>query len=108
MHLKKILVSSLATLLLLTGTASFAQDNTIYMDENAFDEALSNAGGSLENLSERFSVLSESALSSNGGGTSSHNDIPVDGGLSFLLAAGLGYGANRLRKQRQNRKSDLQ
>lgn len=30
-------------------------------------------------------------------------DIPVDGGLGFLLAAGLGYGANRLRKHRQNK-----
>ena len=26
---------------------------------------------------------------------------PVDGGLGFLLAAGLGYGANRIRKNRQ-------
>ena len=104
MHLKKILVSSLAILLLLTGTASFAQDNTIYMDEDAFNEALSNAGGSLEKLSENFQSFSENA-----GGTASHGDeIPVDGGLSFLLAAGLGYGANRLRKQRINRKSDLQ
>ena len=109
MYFKKLLTSGLATFFLLTSTASFAQDdNTIYMDEAAFNEALSNAGGSLENLSERLAVLSENALSSNGGGTSSDTDVPVDGGLSFLLAAGLGYGANRLRKQRQNRKSDLQ
>ena len=26
--------------------------------------------------------------------------VPVDGGLSLLLAAGVGYGANRLRKMR--------
>ena len=105
MHFKKILASSLTTLLLLMDTASFAQDdNTIYMDEDAFNEALSNAGGSLDRLSENFQSFSENA-----GGTASHGDeVPVDGGLSFLLAAGLGYGANRLRKQRQNRKSEIQ
>jgi len=105
MHFKKLLASSLATFFLLTSTASFAQDdNTIYMDEDAFNEALSNAGGSLENLSERFKIL-EGALNES---PSAPESIPVDGGLSFLLAAGLGYGANRLRKQRQNRKSEIQ
>jgi hypothetical protein len=28
-------------------------------------------------------------------------NLPVDGGLSLLLAAGVGYGANRLRKNRK-------
>ena len=91
-------------LLLLTGTASFAQDNTIYMDQDAFNEALSNAGGSLEKLSENFQSLSENTVVEN----TPDPNIPIDGGLSFLLAAGLGYGANRLHKQRQNRKSDIQ
>lgn len=106
MHFKKILASSLTTLLLLMGTASFAQDdNTIYMDEDAFNEALSNAGGSLENLSENFQSFSE-----NVGGVSTENQdpIPVDGGLGLLLAAGLGYGVNRIRKQRNIRKTDIQ
>jgi hypothetical protein len=30
-------------------------------------------------------------------------NIPVDGGLGFLLAAGLGYGARRLQKNRKNK-----
>ena len=30
---------------------------------------------------------------------------PVDGGLSLLLAAGLGYGANRLRKKREEKRN---
>lgn len=107
MYFKKLLASSLTAFFLLTSAASFAQDdNTIFMDEDAFNEALSNAGGSLENLSERFRVASEDALSSNASAPDSV--IPIDGGLSFLLAAGLGYGANRLRKQRQNRKSEIQ
>jgi hypothetical protein len=105
MNLKKNLASILTTVLLLTGTASFAQDNTIYMDEDAFNEALSNADGSLENLTERLQSFSENTVVDN---TNPPPNIPIDGGLSFLLAAGLGYGANRLRKQRQNPKSDLQ
>jgi len=32
------------------------------------------------------------------GGTSGRNDVPLDGGLSILLAAGVGYGINRARK----------
>lgn len=27
------------------------------------------------------------------------NDVPVDGGLSLLVAAGIGYGAKKLRKK---------
>ena len=34
------------------------------------------------------------------GGTGSGTDVPVDGGIGFLLAAGLGYGAKRLRKKK--------
>jgi hypothetical protein len=28
---------------------------------------------------------------------------PIDGGIGFLLAAGLGYGANRLRRRRKDK-----
>jgi len=28
------------------------------------------------------------------------NDVPIDGGLSLLVAAGIGYGAKKLREQR--------
>ena len=31
--------------------------------------------------------------------------VPVDGGLGFLLAAGVGYGANKLRKYRQEKRT---
>jgi hypothetical protein len=31
------------------------------------------------------------------------NDVPVDGGLSLLLAAGVGYGAKKLKKSRSNK-----
>jgi hypothetical protein len=29
------------------------------------------------------------------------DDVPVDGGLSLLLAAGVGYGAKKLKQQRK-------
>lgn len=45
----------------------------------------------------------------NGGGTSLNDDtqqdtsVPIDGGLSILVAAGIGYGAKRLHDQRKKR-----
>ena len=33
------------------------------------------------------------------GGTSGRNDVPLDGGLSLLLAAGVGYGVKRARSK---------
>ena len=30
------------------------------------------------------------------------NDVPIDGGLSLLVAAGVGYGAKKLRKRNKN------
>ena len=33
------------------------------------------------------------------GGTTGRNDVPLDGGLSLLLAAGVGYGSRQIRKK---------
>ena len=38
------------------------------------------------------------------GGTSGRNDVPIDGGLSLLLAAGVGYGLKRARKNHLSKK----
>ena len=35
------------------------------------------------------------------GGGDDVMDVPVDGGLSLLAAAGIGYGAKKLRKRKQ-------
>ena len=32
------------------------------------------------------------------------NDVPIDGGLSLLVAAGVGYGAKKLKDRRNNNK----
>jgi hypothetical protein len=31
------------------------------------------------------------------------NDVPVDGGLSVLIAAGVGYGAKKIREKRKEK-----
>ena len=32
------------------------------------------------------------------------NDVPIDGGLSLLVAAGVGYGAKKIRERRKSYK----
>ncbi len=32
------------------------------------------------------------------------NDVPIDGGLSLLLAAGVGYGAKKMRQSKSAKK----
>lgn len=36
------------------------------------------------------------------GFTDDVNDVPVDGGLSLLVAAGVGYGVKKVREKRKN------
>ncbi len=33
-------------------------------------------------------------------------DVPIDGGLSILLAAGVGYGVKKIRDERKKKSSD--
>ena len=37
------------------------------------------------------------------GGGDVQDNAPVDGGLSLLVAAGIGYGAKKIREKRKNR-----
>jgi len=32
-----------------------------------------------------------------------NNDVPIDGGISILIAAGVGYGAKKMQQQRKKR-----
>lgn len=41
------------------------------------------------------------AIDDDGGG-GIPSDVPLDGGLSLLIAAGVGYGAKKLRKPQKN------
>ena len=35
------------------------------------------------------------------------NDAPIDGGLSLLVAAGVGYGVKKLREKKQQKDTDV-
>lgn len=72
-----------------------AQDPPILQDESSFifwNENLT-SGFSGSNLDELIEVLN---VPDPGGDP----DVPIDGGLSLLLAAGAGYGVKALRKRK--------
>lgn len=56
--------------------------------------------------SNAFGGSSDLETDNIGGSTSEltdpDNGLPIDGGLGFLLAAGLGYGVNKLRKKNKD------
>lgn len=111
--MKTFLTTAVLIFFLLFASSSFAQDNdVIYLDESTFNETFGDIdiadggvmGSKFDDLSNKLNSISENMVFSDG---TTPNNIPIDGGISFLLAAGLGYGANRLRKQRNQRKADL-
>jgi hypothetical protein len=47
-----------------------------------------------------FPVLTFAQLGDPGGSGGGDPDVPIDGGLSLLVAAGVGYGVKQLRKKK--------
>ena len=94
--INKILFS--LALFLTVGLTTVAQDDVVFIEESDFSEIDFSNGGS--NLQQMFSDLSAAVEVAPDPSTPPTN-LPVDGGLSLLLAAGVGYGANRLRKNRK-------
>lgn len=94
--INKVLFS--LALFLTVGLTTVAQDDVVFIEESDFSEIDFSNGGS--NLQQMFSDLSAAVEDAPAPGTPPTN-LPVDGGLSLLLAAGVGYGANRLRKNRK-------
>lgn len=93
--INKILFS---LVLLLTVSFTAAAQDEFFIEESDFSEIDFSSGGS--NLQQMFSDLSAAVEVGPDPGAPPTN-LPVDGGLSLLLAAGVGYGANRLRKNRK-------
>jgi hypothetical protein len=87
-------------LFLSVGLTTVAQDDVVFIEESDFSQIDFSAGGS--NLQQMFSDLSAAVELGPDPGPPPTN-LPLDGGLSLLLAAGVGYGANRLRKNRKLR-----
>jgi hypothetical protein len=83
-------------LFLTVGLTTVAQDGEVYIDESEFSEIDFSSGGST--LQQAFSDLSAAVENAPDPGG---DPTPIDGGLSLLLAAGVGYGAKRLRKNRK-------
>jgi hypothetical protein len=85
-------------LFLTVSITTVAQDDILFIEESDFSQIDFSSGEA--NLQQMFSDLSAAAEGASK--DRSHKGLPVDGGLSLLLAAGVGYGVNRLRKNRKN------
>ena len=85
-------------------TAS-AQDNNSSISEDL--KAIWNSNGSAPS-SDIYPIGSAATEADPGlgGGTDNVADAPIDGGLSLLLAAGLGYGVKRLRRRSKGNNAD--
>jgi hypothetical protein len=53
-------------------------------------------------LAIMFSPILINSLHAQPGFSDDVDDVPLDGGLSLLIAAGAGYGARRLKKKQPN------
>jgi hypothetical protein len=84
-------------LFLTVSMTTVAQDDVLFIEESDFSQIDFSSGGSdIQQILSELSAATEGASKDR-----SHKGLPVDGGLSLLLAAGVGYGVNRLRKNRK-------
>jgi hypothetical protein len=85
-------------LLCIAATGVVGQDNNASINEDL--KAIWN-GGNGEPSSDIYPIGSSATEADPGlgGGTDNVADAPVDGGISLLLAAGLGYGVKRIRRR---------
>ncbi len=72
------------------------KNEILYFDEESFEDIFGNSTSS--QISADLKNMLNEIPSTGIDFTDNTTDVPIDGGLGFLLAAGLGYGANRLRK----------
>ncbi|MDE3235823.1 MAG: hypothetical protein KGO81_07705 [Bacteroidota bacterium] len=56
-----------------------------------------------------FSILTTTAIAANAqidGWTDTPSDAPIDGGLSILIAGGIGYGVKKMREKKMKATND--
>jgi hypothetical protein len=58
-------------------------------------------------LSILVSVVCYAQPGTGGSGDNNVYDVPIDGGLSLLMAAGAGYAAYRLKNKKEQGKDDI-
>jgi len=77
------------------------------IDENGYADIPTDGAIDFSGTTEYFQILNQTESSNPPNPWDDEPDagVPVDGGLGFLLAAGLGYGANRLRKKREEKRN---
>jgi hypothetical protein len=85
-------------LFLTVSMTTVAQDDVLFIEESDFSQIDFSSGEA--NLQQMFSELSAAAEGASKD-RSPKKGLPVDGGLSLLLVAGVGYGVNRLRNNRK-------
>jgi hypothetical protein len=76
-----------------------AQDNNSSITEEL--KSIWNRDNSIQGDLYPIDIAATEASPGLGGGSDGPNDVPIDGGLGFLLAAGIGYAANGMRKRRK-------
>lgn len=78
---------------------SLAQTTTPQADPNAANSSTQQwqtSGGIMNTQVEASSSAGPEGM----GGDPLGNDVPLDGGISALIAAGIGYGASRLKRNK--------
>jgi lipopolysaccharide assembly outer membrane protein LptD (OstA) len=96
MSSKSIILLFVLTLFFSQSIVAEENDEILYFDQESFDDIFKNSTSSelSTDLKNMFNEIPSTGIDFN----DNTSDVPIDGGLGFLLAAGLGYGANRLRK----------
>lgn len=96
----KILILLVSSFLFLVNISISQENNeTIYFDEKAFEDLFGNSSSdeTSRSLEKMFNEISSTPPIFD----DNTSDVPIDGGLGFLLVAAIGYGANRLRKHKK-------
>jgi len=96
MFSKSIILLFVLTLFFRQSIVAEENNEILYFDQESFDDIFKNSTSSelSTDLKNMFNEIPSTGIDFN----DNTSDVPIDGGLGFLLAAGLGYGANRLRK----------
>lgn len=87
--------------LIFSANLSFAQENRVSRDEDLQSIFIDTWGKDI--FDETITANTDPGFGGNEGNNTT--DVPIDGGLGFLLAAGVGYAVNGMRRKRKKGKN---